>query len=394
MLGRERTEKRSVNDGRAAIRAGGALHPIPQGTVQGVPGSLDAVAQLLSAGGLAAMAAESTLPPLRSTAGYSVGGLIRQRLGDEVVDRLVDPLLAGVYAGRADELGLRATMPALATRAEELGSVLAAARSLLPPRSADGRVAPVFGAIEGGYARLIEGLRGAAEIELHQTVSELSRTATGWRIGVGAAAARRYREVDAVVLAVPAPAARDLLAQVSPAASRALAGIELASMVVLGLELPPQATLPQRSGVLLASGERHRGGVPFTAKAFTFSGRKWPHLPGTVLRASVGRFGDHELLRRDDEELTAGVRADLAELTGIEVAPRRVIVARWGGGLPQYGIGHEEVIARVETEIASLPGLELAGSVLHGVGVAPCIATAACAAARLTSVVPDALRRA
>jgi oxygen-dependent protoporphyrinogen oxidase len=193
--------------------------------------------------------------------------------------------------------------------------------------------------------------------------------------------------VDAVVLAVPAPAARRLLGDAVPAASAALSAVEVASMAVVALALPPGTELPQASGVLIGAGERHRDGSPMAAKAFTFSSRKWAHLSGgpVLVRGSVGRFGDPGALRADDDELVRLVRADLAELTGITADPLDVHVNRWGGGLPQYGVGHLGVVERVERAVAETPGLAISGAVLHGVGLPACIATADRAATRLAT---------
>jgi oxygen-dependent protoporphyrinogen oxidase len=369
----------------ARIRAGGQSRPVPSGTVLGVPVSVDAVAGVLSDDGLRRLAAEPGLPPVDlAGADVAVGELLTERLGPEVPDRLVDPLLSGVYAGSAASLGLRATMPALAAKLDAgAGSLLAAAASLVPPPSPTGRRAPVFGTLTGGLGTLVDELARAsgALLRYGQPVTGLHRTPTGWRLELGTDA--EVLDADAVLLAVPAPAARRLLADVSPAASAAFGRIELASMAVVALALPADAPLPDASGVLIASGERHADGTPFTAKAFTFSSRKWAHLAGPdhlLVRGSVGRFGEAEILRRDDTELVAAVRSDLAELTGVTVPPVDAVVTRWGGGLPQYGVGHLDVVDTIERAVARLAGLAVAGAALHGVGLPGCVASAGLAA--------------
>lgn len=374
----------------ATVRAGGRTRPLPTGTVMGVPASVAAVREVLSDAGVAAAAAESTLPPLRlGGADVSVGTLLRQRVGDEVVDRLVEPLLGGVYAGSADVLGLRATIPALAAALDAgAESVTAAAAAALPAPGDPAR--PVFGAFRGGYRLLADRLvaGAAAEVRLGLPVRSLARTSHGWLLEIGSAPSPELLDVDAVVLAVPAPAARRLLSGVVAVAAERFAAIDVASMVVVGLALPPGTDLPATSGVLIARGEKHADGTPFTAKAFTYSGRKWPHLARTggevLLRASVGRFGAAEELRFDDEELLRRVRADLAELTGVTAQPVDSVVLRWGGGLPQYRAGHLDVVADIERAVDEVPGLAVAGAALHGVGVPACIATGEQAATRIT----------
>jgi oxygen-dependent protoporphyrinogen oxidase len=379
----------------ARIRAGGHTRPIPAGTVLGVPVSVDAVAGVLSEDGLRRLADEPNLPPVRlDGADVSVGELLARRFGPEVPDRLVDPLLGGVYAGRAAGLGLRATMPALAAALDDgAGSVLAAAAGLVPPPNPNGTRAPVFGTLTGGLSTLTDRLAesSGARIRHGLPVHALHRREHGWRLATGPAPAPEFLDVDAVVLAVPAPAARRLLTDIAPAAADAYARIDVASMAVVALALPADADLPDTSGVLLASGERHGDGTLFTAKGFTFSSRKWAHLHGgghLLVRGSVGRFGETEILRRDDADLVAAVRADLAELTGVDATPVDSVVTRWGGGLPQYGVGHLDLVDTIERSVAALPGLAVAGAALHGVGLPGCVASAELAARQIVKAVP------
>jgi oxygen-dependent protoporphyrinogen oxidase len=215
-------------------------------------------------------------------------------------------------------------------------------------------------------------------------VRALARTAQGWRLELGNANRPEHLDTSAVVLALPAPALRRLLADPLPAASVAAGRVEVASCAVVGLALPAWAAeaLPQSSGVLVAAHE------PFSTKAFTFSGRKWAHAssPEVVLvRASLGRHGEARMLQRDDAELVELVQTDLAALTGITAPPVDTVVARWGGGLPQYAPGHLETVAALENAVARVPGLAVAGALLHGVGVPACIVSADAAALRIAA---------
>ncbi|HEX3779656.1 MAG TPA: protoporphyrinogen oxidase [Pseudonocardiaceae bacterium] len=376
---------------RAGIMAGGALRRIPPRTFMGVPASADAVTEVLSAEGAAAVAAESDLAPLELAGGdVSVGALMRERLGTEVASRLVDPLLGGVYAGHADSLGLRATMPELA-KALDAGqrTLVGAAATLLPTPPAPGATPnPVFGTLTGGLQTFVERLADAADVQVRSglPVRALHRRQAGWRLEIGSAPNPEFLDADAVLLAVPAPAARKLLADHAPTAATALGGIEVASVGVIGLALPVDAPLPQASGILIGSGERHTDGTPFTAKAFTFSSRKWAHLAGgdhLLIRGSVGRAGETATLQRDDADLVAAVRADLAELTGVTDIPLDTVVQRWGGGMPQYGVGHLDLVDTIEGAVADLPGLAVAGAYLRGIGLPGCVTSADAAATRI-----------
>lgn len=381
----------------ATVRVGRRTCRLPDGTVMGIPASADAVQGVLSPAGVAAVRAEADLPPVRlGGADISVGELLRWRVGDEVVDRLVEPLLGGVYACSADLLGLRATIPALAAALDAgAESITAAAASALPSKPENSPKPPVFGAFRYGYRELIDRLLIAADaqVRLGFPVRQLARTDSGWRLEIGAALSPEFLDVDAAVLAVPVPAARKLLDDAAPAAAAKLAEVELSSPIVVGLALPPDTRLPEASGVLIARGEQHADGTPFTAKAFTFSSKKWPHLRGAdgelLVRGSVGRFGEAAELRLDDAELLRRVAADFAELTGTSPVPVDSVVVRWGGGLPQYGVGHLDLVADVERAVAEVPGLAIAGAALHGVGVAACIATGTAAA---TDITRDLLR--
>ncbi|MEJ2868154.1 protoporphyrinogen oxidase [Actinomycetospora sp. OC33-EN08] len=374
----------------SGIRAGGATHAMPPRTVMGVPADPPAVGTLLSEAGRATLAAEADRGPVAWDGDDTVGALVRGRFGDEVADRLVDPLLGGVYSGRADALGVRATVPALAAALDrDPSSLTAAARAALPAAPPDGAApAPVFGTLRTALADLPPALAVAAraEVRLARTVTAIEPRADGWRVVASGPQGSEVLDADAVVLAVPPPGLRRLLADVAPAAARAAAGIELASSAVVALALPAGTDLGTRSGVLIGSGERRPDGEPWTIKAVTVSSVKWPHLAGdeaVVLRASIGRYGEPGTLQRDDDELVAAARSDVAALLGIDAEPLESVVARWGGGLPQYGVGHGERVATIES---SLPdGLAVAGAALHGVGVPACLATGDAAAERVAA---------
>lgn len=384
---------------RSRLRSGGALTGLPGHMMMGIPAAPDAAAGVLSAAGSDRVAAEHQLAPVVLGDGdRSLGGLLRERFGDELVDRLVDPLLGGVYAGGADGLGVRATMPGLAAALDDdAGSVTAAAARLLPTNPSS---SPVFATCRNGLATLLERLATASAAEIRTATTVRSLAAAGsrrWQLTVGAAAPEHapraaMLDVDGVVVATPAPAAARLLDEVCPAAAREYDGIELASMAVVSLALPPGTVLPEASGTLLGAGERRADGSPFAAKAFTFSARKWDHhdVAGAPVpvRGSVGRFGEPGALRYNDEELLRQVRADLAEISGITAEPADAVVTRWGGGLPQYGVGHGRRVERLERAVEDVAGLEVAGAALHGVGIPACIGTAEAAARRLTGVLP------
>ncbi|MFC4068083.1 protoporphyrinogen oxidase [Actinoplanes subglobosus] len=352
----------------AALALGGRLAPIPGGTLVGVPGDLSALDGVARPAGGADV--DRGVPLLAPGADVAVGALVRERYGDEVVDRLVDPMLGGVYAGRADRLSLRVTMPQLAFTAETEHTLAGAVRAAQARgRRTPGR--PVFAAVDGGMSRLVGAAVSAsgARLVLGLPVRELSRTPEGrWKLIFGSAPAPRVDEVDAVILAVPAKPAARLLG----AAGAEIAALEYASVALAALALPPGTMLPDLSGFLVPPGEGT------LVKAATFFTTKWPHLaqgPGpVVVRVSLGRAGEEERLQLDDASLLAVARRELGELIGAALPePAESWVQRWGGGLPQYAPGHADRVARLR---AGLPeGLAVAGAAFDGVGIPVCVAS-------------------
>jgi protoporphyrinogen/coproporphyrinogen III oxidase len=372
----------------ASVWSRGRLRPLPARTVMGVPADLRPVVagRLLSPAGVARAALDTVLPGRPPEGDVAVGRLVRRRMGAQVVDRLVEPLLGGVYAGRADELSLQAAVPQLALQVARTRSLLVAARRAVPP-PAHGAPVPVFAGLRGGVGRLPDAvaMASAAEVRTGVTVREVARLPDGtWRLVAGPVPRPDVLEADAVVLAVPAAPAARLLADLAPAAARELATVEHASVAVVSLALRPS----DLSGPLRGTGFL----VPPTegrlVKAVTFSSAKWAWLadldPGlVVVRASVGRHGEERDLQRADADLADAVRRELADLIGLHGRPVAARVTRWGGGLPQYAVGHLDRVARIRSAVAEVPGLELCGAAYDGVGIPACIATAQAAAARL-----------
>ncbi|WP_109559219.1 protoporphyrinogen oxidase [Mycobacteroides saopaulense] len=354
---------------RPLVYAGGSLHPLPTRTVNGIPASASSVVGLVDEETVARIESEPQRD-MHWTIGAepTVADLVSLRFGPQVVARLVDPLLGGVYAGSAATTGLRTAAPGIAKALDEgAGSLLAAARQALPPISATG----IFGAIDGGYTVLVEELwrRSGAE-HRRLAVTGVERDGDGWTV-VGDGTSDR---ADAVVVAVPAPRAADILDAVAPQSAAAARTIPVASSVVVALTLPGDAPIPANSGVLVASGEA------LHTKAITFSTSKWG-LRGRstqVVRLSYGRFGDTVARATSDEQLRHWAVADLETVLGVSVAPMDTAVARWIDAMPQYGPGHAEVVQALRAELP--PGIAVAGSYLDGIGVPACVAAASQAA--------------
>lgn len=354
----------------AGVWSRGRLRPLPPRTLLGVPTDLPALAAsgVLSGRGLNRVPLDLLLPGRPTSEDVSVGSLVGRRLGREVVERLVDPLLGGVYAGRADLLSLHATLPQLVPHLAGRRSLLLAARAALPA-AAPGAPSP-FGTLPDGLGTLPARLCAAsgAELRLRTTVRELARTPSGWRLTLGSAAAPEALDVDAVVLAVPAAPAARLLSGVAPTAAAELATVEYASVALVTLVLAAPVG-GSGSGFLVPAVEGR------TTKAVTYFSRKWGQRPTApfVLRASVGRHGESADLQRTDDDLVRAVVQDLEAMVG--PLPQQIDsrVTRWGGALPQYAVGHLERVRRVRDAVARQPGLAVAGAAYDGVGIPACI---------------------
>jgi protoporphyrinogen/coproporphyrinogen III oxidase len=373
----------------AAIWTRGRLRPLPKRQLMGVPADLDELQRsgIISDAGLARARDDLRLPPTRADGDVPVASYVAARFGSEVVDRLVDPLLGGVYAGRADQLSFEATLGGLAHAARRYRSLAEAAGSLLPAPGTP-PAGPVFTTLSGGLGTLPPAVaaRSGATVRTGAMVRELAPVAQAgagagrrWRLTVGPTRAPEYLDADAVILALPARSAGRLLAGVPGAApaAAALGEIEYASMAVVTLAYPPGAFpgRPDGSGYLVPAVDQR------AVKAVTFSTVKWPHLRADdagleIVRCSVGRIGEEALLQRDDAELAALAAADLAAATGVRGRPAAVRVSRWGGALPQYAVGHARRVARIRAAVAAQPGLAVCGAAYDGLGIPACIVSA------------------
>jgi oxygen-dependent protoporphyrinogen oxidase len=362
----------------ASIWTRGALRPMPKGHVMGVPGTADALAGVLSDEGLARIEQDARLPRTEVGDDVAVGEYVAARLGREVVDRLIEPLLGGVYAGDAYRISMRSAVPQLFQVARTHTSLTEGVREIQARMAANQQTGPVFMGVEGGVGTLPLAVADAVraqggEIVTGAPVTELRREASGgWRV----VTADRVLHADAVIVAAPAPAAASLLRAEAPEAAGELDTVEYASMALVTLAYRRSDTaLPAGSGFLVPPVDGR------TIKASTFASQKWgwiaeenPDL--VVLRTSVGRHGETEILQREDADLVEVSRHDLRQATGLDATPVATHVTRWTDGLPQYPVGHHTRVARIREHLAKLPGLAVCGAQYDGVGIPACIASA------------------
>ncbi|HEY9294625.1 MAG TPA: protoporphyrinogen oxidase [Microlunatus sp.] len=378
---------------RAQAFLDGEIRPLPPSNM-GIPTDLDALEGYLTAEGLRRARTEVDLEAPVFAGDVEIGRYVAERFGDEVADRVLEPMLGGVYAGQSRRLSFEAVHPALFAEARQGGSLLTAAQRVAAAarRSndhADGVAPPVFAGLVGGVGGLVTALsadleRRGVKILTRTTVRSLSRTSTGYELITGPVPRPDLIMADRVLLATPAAPTARLLKELSPEAAAGLEQIPYASMAVITFVLAGASL--EGSGLLVPPGE-----LP-TIKAFTYSFNKWDWIkdraeaefgPGTaVVRASVGRFGEEQLLQVDDQELARRTLAEAREFVPgwRSATPVRMRVQRWGGGLPQYLLGHRRRIADIRAAVSELDGVAVAGAYADGVGLPACMASATAAA--------------
>jgi protoporphyrinogen/coproporphyrinogen III oxidase len=375
-------EQLGTTGARPLIYSQDRLHPLPAGTLNGIPSSAESMAGLVNDATLARIAAEQDQPlSWQPGSDPAVGDLIADRFGEQVVARSVDPMLSGVYAGSAATIGLRSAAPTLAAGLDAGATSLTdAVRQALTSITAG----PIFGAVGGGYTVLVDELVRRSRVDwVRSAIDGIDAAEQGWRLRDAAGA---QWHADAVIFAVPSARLAHLVDTVAPRTAAAAGRIDSASSAVLAMAVPRGIDFPQNSGVLVASGERLR------AKAITLSSRKWGRRTDVeLLRLSFGRFGDDLATRSSDDELLAWALEDLATVFGLTVEPVDVHVQRWPDAMPQYGPGHRDLVTDLRAGLP--PTCQVAGSYLDGIGVPACIGAAGRAAAAAVRAVETPVAR-
>ncbi len=367
------------------------LRRLPDDLVMGIPTSPFSIARtgILSPAGIMRAGLDLVLPARPYGPDPTVEQVIGTRLGREVVERLVEPLIGGIFAGRADHLSLAATAPHLAQAAKKQRSLILSLRAQQRKKPQQTKTsvpdAPAFYSLPDGLGALIQRLAEALEeravtVRLGTQVEDLTRLADG-----------RYQLVcsdqtvfcaNGVILATPAWTTAKLVQSFAPAVAEELAAITYSSAIVVTLGYKPSAVPGALKGVGFLA-PRVDGRL---LTACTWATSKWPHLSRSdlvIFRCSVGRLGDERGLQLSDEALVQRVHSELEEALGVRSQPVEVRVSRWERTFPQYDSGHQERVKRIERALTACSGLTLAGAAYHGIGVPACIHDGEEAAQRL-----------
>lgn len=374
---------------RSFVLRHGKLYELPEGLTGLIPTRLGPMAKtrLISPVAKVRMAADYLLPAKKADSDESLAAFIERRLGREVYENLVEPLMAGIFAGDGRELSLAATFPQL--RHGELAhgglikGVLAARRDAPQPNPNAPCPSPFLSPIDGMgviVTALEERLQvSGVTIELNRTINHVAREGSGeFRVQ---SAGWPDIDADAVILATPAYASADLVQAFLPEASSLLRKIPHVSTatVALGYDASKLGGPLAGHGYVIPRAEERQ------ALACTWGSSKWAHrAPAgkSLIRVFIGRAGQESVLERDDAGLVEIARNELKSTLGITAEPELSLVNRWPHGMPQYVLGHLDRIAAIARDMQSMPRLQLAGNAFRGVGIPDCVASGEEAAER------------
>jgi protoporphyrinogen/coproporphyrinogen III oxidase len=367
------------------ILVNGRLIPMPDGLMFMVPTKIlpTALSPLFSWTSKLRMAQELLHPPRPSEADETVASLVERHYGAEMVDRLADPLLSGIYGGDAASLSVRAVLPRFAEMERthgSLGRAMLAARKKMP-HPASKPAPPLFTSLKNGMQQLVETLVARLNPSVLITnipVQSIHPEAGGWTVGVypeGRSTALKSDHFDAVILAVPTHAAAKLLATSSPELSTELSAIHYSSSITVGLACDREVrqSLPPGFGFLVPRSEGKR------LLAATFVHNKFPHRAPedrALLRCFFAGSNAENIWQLSDDAIIAVVRNELQQILDLRVEPLFARVYKWKSAMAQYGVGHLERLDRIERLRQQLPKLALAGNGYRGIGIPDCIRSA------------------
>jgi protoporphyrinogen/coproporphyrinogen III oxidase len=312
-------------------------------------------------------------PPRAVDQDESVAAFVERHYGAEMVDRLADPLLSGVYGGEAASLSVRAVLPRFAEMERTHGSLGRAMLAARKKTSAGPRkpAPPLFTSLKNGMQHLAETLVSRltpTALLTNAPVQALQREAGSWVVSAG----MQSDEFDSVIIALPAPAAAQVLRIVSPELSAELGAIQYSSSITVGLgyDRNVRQSLPPGFGFLVPRSEGKK------LLAATFVHNKFPHRAPddrALLRCFFAGSNAEDVWPLSDDRIVGIVRNELQQILGLRAEPLFARVYKWKSAMAQYGVGHLDRLERIERIRQQLPGLALAGNAYRGIGVPDCV---------------------
>jgi oxygen-dependent protoporphyrinogen oxidase len=356
----------------------GRLHPLPDGVLMIVPTKMRpfVLSPLLSPWGKLRMGLDLFIPPRRDEADESLADFINRRLGREALEKMAEPLLAGIYVADPERLSIQSTFPRFSLMEKKYGSLIKAILGQKQAASSPtGPKLPLFMTLRGGLGELVGAIVDTLEGDLlsGRTVTRLDYTTDRSRPYRLQLAGGRVITADAVVLATPAHVAANLLEPQSPALAQALRQIRYLSTATLSLAFKRSAVAHPLDGFGFVVPKREDSRLLACSWVSTKFSHRAP-ADQVLLRAFVGGYRHQDLVARSDQELLALVRAELAQIMGIRAEPTHHEIYRWPQGNAQYDVGHLDRLRRIEQLAAEThPGLYFTGSAYRGVGLPDCI---------------------
>lgn len=381
------------NHRRSFVVRKGRLEPIPDGLVVMAPSRIGPMVKtrILGAGGKLRLALERVLPR-GDGADESLASFARRRFGRQAYDRLIQPLVGGMYTGDPERLSVKATMPRFLEMEQNHGSLIKAMRAAGEAgggtTQGSGARYGLFAGLSEGMSMLVDALAARVPIRLHARVDRLEGDDDGWRLTVGG----EPLKARSVLIAAPPGTAAGLLRGIDAPAARLIEGIpgSTSAVVSLGYRRDRIAHPLDGFGFVVPFVEDRRI-LSGSFSSVKFAGRA-PE-GSALIRVFMGGAKHPELVELDDAELVRIASAELAELLGARGEPDVAVVARWRGSMPQYEVGHLDRIATIADRVAAIPGLEVTGNWLAGVGVPACVKAGEDAAARIAAHHAETARR-
>ncbi|MBI5173079.1 MAG: protoporphyrinogen oxidase [Candidatus Melainabacteria bacterium] len=391
----------SEGAGGALVYSGGRMHSVPDGFVMLAPSKLlpFAASGILSPAGKMRALMELVIPQRKvetpSGADESLANFVRRRFGAEVLDKLAQPMVAGIYVGDAEKLSAQSVAARFLEMEQTKGSVI---RALMKNREkSSGARYGLFASFDGGIGTLVEALlANLPDVELRRgcAVRRIERKGAGYLLKSEADDAC----YDMLVLACPAASASTMLSEVNPTLSSQLAKIQSASSVVVNFvfEKEALASLEKRFGRTFGAviPLKERKASNLTLIAFSFASNKYPlRAPDKeiIVRAFLGGVGEEETLALADDVLLRLAEEDLNRLLAPTKPAHYRRVHRWPASMPQYNLGHEALVAEIEETVADQPGLYLTGASYRGVGIPDCVNSANLCAKKLMAELAESV---
>lgn len=380
-IGRELISSNDA-DRKTYILVKSKLVPIPQGLEFMVPTRIwpMVTTPLFSFRTKLGMAAELFSNPARNSGDESVGQFVRRHFGQEMVDRVAEPLLSGVYGGNVDQLSIRAVLPRFAEMEQQSGSLVRATLKAKAQIKPGAKKQPLFTSLRDGMQQMVNALTGAlpqSSIRLQQAEISIRPANDDWLVE----SSGMQEKFQTVLMAVPAPSAAGMLRHFHPGLIDGLAHIPYTSSAAVALAYD-RAELPPGHGFLVPRSDKRK------LMACTFVHRKFPHRApeGTqMLRCFFSSARMPDLLTHSDESLQQIARQELKDILGVAATPVFAQTFRWDRAMAQYETGHLERVAEMEKILAAMPGFYVIGNSFHGIGIPDCIKSARQAVEQITS---------